>query len=126
MILFIGKYKLVLFDLKSTSNIFHKIFSIFSYDRILKLKHFQIVLGRASSSSEVDIDLFAVKPDKRISRKQCVICHIKSNLFYVFNTGKLPLYVDGNPVLTNTRLRINEKSLIEVNRSFKLFGLAIV
>lgn len=81
----------------------------------------EMIIGRSSSSVPVDIDLNMLNANKKISRKQCVICHIKSNLFFLFNCGKQPVFVDGSPVVTNSRLQINDKSLIEIGDISMIF-----
>ena len=79
---------------------------------MIKIK---ISIGRASRSADVDIDLASIKFDKKISRKHCVIYHINSNLFYIMNKSKTPIFVDGNQVLVGNKQRLNDKSLIEVS-----------
>lgn len=82
----------------------------------------EVSIGRSSSNSKVDIDLSTIyKADKTMSRKQCVICHVKSDLFFLFNRGRMPVFVDGNPVLINERSQLNDKSLIEIGDVAMLF-----
>ena len=79
---------------------------------MIKIK---ISIGRASRSADVDIDLASIKFDKKISRKHCVIYHINSDLFYIMNKSKTPIFIDGNQVLVGNKQRLNDKSLIEVS-----------
>lgn len=88
---------------------------LFSEKIEFKMKKKEISLGRSSSNTEVDFNLGIINENKKISRKQCIIVHLKSNLFYLFNRGKLPVFVDGNPVVLNDKIQLNDKSLIEVN-----------
>jgi len=63
----------------------------------------------------VDVDLSLVyKTDKRMSRRQCVVRHVETNLFFLVNKGKATVFVDGSPVLFNERIQLRDKCLIEV------------
>lgn len=86
-----------------------------------KMKKKEIILGRSSSSTIADIDLSTISSSKKISRKQCVVSHVKSNLFFLFNCGKETVFIDGYPVLINSRLQINDKSLIEIGDLSMIF-----
>lgn len=94
---------------------------LFSEQIEYQMKKKQIILGRSRSNDKIDIDLSLIKLDKRVSRVQCSICHVQSDLFYLSNRGKLTVFIDGKPVLVGCKLLVHDKSLIEVGDITMMF-----
>lgn len=80
-------------------------------------------MGRSDKSISVDINLLDyVKENldtikRKLSRNQCSIVMTDSGLFYLFNNGKMTIFVDGQVLLPMNKVKLNDKSLIEVNQS---------
>jgi hypothetical protein len=81
-------------------------------------------MGRSAKSILIDINLLDyVKEDleimkRKLSRNQCSIVMADSGLFYLFNNGKMTMFVDGQVLLPMSKVKLNDKSLIEVNQLF--------
>ncbi|XP_003741160.1 microspherule protein 1 [Galendromus occidentalis] len=74
----------------------------------------EISLGRSSREIKVDVDFSLEGYAYKISRRQAII-KLRNNGEFVFaNEGKRPVYVDGNPVLTGNKLRLNHNSVVEL------------
>jgi len=74
----------------------------------------EISLGRSSKEVRVDIDFSLEGYAYKVSRRQAII-KLRNNGEFVFaNEGKRPVYVDGNPVLTGNKLRLNHNSVVEL------------
>ncbi|OQR71393.1 microspherule protein 1-like [Tropilaelaps mercedesae] len=92
----------------------------------------EISLGRSSRDVTVDIDFSLEGPaykrlrkisfelcrcvliPSQVSRRQAII-KLRTNGEFVFaNEGKRPVYVDGNPVLTGNKCRLNHNSVVEL------------
>jgi len=58
-------------------------------------------------------DLDPIK--RKLSRNQCSIVMVDSGIFYLFNNGKMAMFVDGQVLLPMSKVKLNDKSLIEVN-----------
>lgn len=86
-----------------------------------KMKKREIALGLSSNCSQVDINLGSITNSKKISTIQCKICLIEDDLFYLFNKGDLVIQVDGESVLKDSKIRIKDKSLIEIDDINLLF-----
>lgn len=93
------------------SEVFFTVFLGFILNFFIK-----ITFGR---SKTVDVDLSSYELfSKKISRVQMKISMIESNLFILFNLGKIQIYVDGKIVEKNKKTQIFDKSIIEVNMIF--------
>uniref|UniRef100_A0A8C4QKP0 Microspherule protein 1 n=1 Tax=Eptatretus burgeri TaxID=7764 RepID=A0A8C4QKP0_EPTBU len=80
----------------------------------------EITLGRATKHSQIDVDLSLEGPAWKISRKQGVIKLRGSGEFIISNEGRRPIYIDGKPVLTGSKWKLNNNSVVEVCRCFCL------
>ena len=75
----------------------------------------QITLGRSTKDAAVDIDLSLEGPAWKVSRKQGIIKLRNSGEFFIANAGKRPIFVDGKPVLTGNKYKLNDNSVVEVS-----------
>lgn len=74
----------------------------------------EISLGRSSREISVDIDFSLEGPAYKVSRRQAII-KLRSNGEFVFaNEGKRAVYIDGKPVLTGNKHRLNHNSVVEL------------
>lgn len=81
----------------------------------------EITFGRNSNDFVVDVNLSLEGAAYKVSRKQGTI-KLKSNGdFFVVNEGKRPIFIDGAPVVTGARTKLNNNNVIEVRKlSLKL------
>lgn len=68
---------------------------------------------------QTDVNLSLEGPASRISRKQailkrCINAETKKEEFFITNTGKLPMYVDGSTVVQGNKARLFDSSIIEI------------
>ena len=77
----------------------------------------QITLGRSTKDAAVDIDLSLEGPAWKVSRKQGIIKLRNSGEFFIANAGKRPIFVDGKPVLTGNKYKLNDNSVVEVSET---------
>ena len=75
----------------------------------------QITLGRATKDNQIDVDLALEGPAWKISRRQGIIKLRNNGDFYIANEGKRPIYVDGKPIHTGFKQKLNNNSAVEVN-----------
>ncbi|XP_074653523.1 microspherule protein 1-like [Tubulanus polymorphus] len=75
----------------------------------------EITLGRATKDNLVDVDLTLEGPAWKISRRQGVIKLRNNGEFFVANEGKRPVYIDGKPVLSGTKQKLNNNSVVEMS-----------
>jgi len=75
----------------------------------------EITFGRNTKDNTVDVDLSLEGPSIKVSRKQGIIKLRSNGDFFISNMGKHPIFVDGNPVLPETRSRLNNNSVLEVS-----------
>lgn len=78
-------------------------------------------MGRSVKLADINL-LDFVKEDwdamkRKLSRNQCSIVMVDSGIFYLFNNGKTVMFVDGQVLLPMSKVKLNDKSLIEVNKS---------
>ena len=79
------------------------------------INQFKVTIGRSSKTAKVDIDLSGYDLNKKISRNQCSLSMVDAGVFYLYNNGKLPVYVDGKPMHAACKTQVYDKSIIEVN-----------
>ena len=65
----------------------------------------------------MDIDLSLEGPAWKVSRKQGIIKLRNSGEFFIANAGKRPIFVDGKPVLTGNKYKLNDNSVVEVSET---------
>ncbi|XP_053675554.1 microspherule protein 1 [Anopheles nili] len=75
----------------------------------------EIVLGRSTKDSTVDVDLSLEGPACKVSRKQGSIKLRSNGDFFMTNEGKRPLYIDGRPLLCGRKTRLNDNCVIEIS-----------
>uniref|UniRef100_A0A182QBF0 FHA domain-containing protein n=1 Tax=Anopheles farauti TaxID=69004 RepID=A0A182QBF0_9DIPT len=75
----------------------------------------EIVLGRSTKDSTVDVDLSLEGPACKVSRKQGSIKLRSNGDFFITNEGKRPLYIDGRPLLCGHKTRLNDNCVIEIS-----------
>lgn len=75
---------------------------------------FQITFGRTTKEQGVDVDLTLEGPAYKVSRKQGTIKLRSNGDFFISNEGKRPIYIDGMPLLSGSKNRINNNCVIEV------------
>lgn len=74
----------------------------------------EITFGRNSNDFVVDVNLSLEGAAYKVSRKQGTI-KLKSNGdFFIVNEGKRPIFIDGAPVVTGARTKLNNNNVIEV------------
>lgn len=74
----------------------------------------QITFGRTTKEQTVDVDLTLEGPAYKVSRKQGTIKLRSNGDFFISNEGKRPIYIDGMPLLSGSKNRINNNCVIEV------------
>lgn len=74
----------------------------------------EITLGRATKDNQIDVDLSLEGPAWKISRKQGVIKLKNNGDFFIANEGRRPFYIDGRPVLTGNKWKLNNNSVVEI------------
>lgn len=75
----------------------------------------EIVLGRTTKDTTVDVDLSHEGPACKVSRKQGTIKLRSNGDFFITNEGKRPLYIDGRPLLCGHKTRLNDNCVIEIS-----------
>ncbi|XP_052330526.1 microspherule protein 1-like [Oncorhynchus keta] len=74
----------------------------------------EITLGRATKDKQIDVDLSLEGPAWKISRKQGIIKLKNNGDFFIANEGRRPIYIDGRPVLSGYKWKLNNNSVVEV------------
>ncbi|MBN3291945.1 MCRS1 protein, partial [Polypterus senegalus] len=74
----------------------------------------EITLGRATKDRQIDVDLSLEGPAWKISRRQGIIKLKNNGDFFIANEGRRPIYVDGRPVLTGNKWKLNNNSVVEI------------
>jgi len=74
----------------------------------------EITFGRTTKEQTVDVDLTLEGPAYKISRKQGTIKLRSNGDFFISNEGKRPIYIDGMPLLSGSKNRINNNCVIEI------------
>ncbi|CAH2224195.1 microspherule 1 [Pelobates cultripes] len=75
----------------------------------------EITLGRATKDNQIDVDLSLEGPAWKISRKQGVIKLKNNGDFFIANEGRRALYIDGRPVLSGSKWKLNHNSVVEIS-----------
>lgn len=75
----------------------------------------EITIGRATKDNQIDVDLSLEGPAWKISRRQGAIKLRNNGDFYIANEGKRPLYIDGKPILTGNKQKLNNNSVVEIS-----------
>ncbi|KAL3639111.1 hypothetical protein CASFOL_017018 [Castilleja foliolosa] len=87
-------------------------------------KHFirktEVILGRETNQSTVDIDLGREKNGGKVTRKQATIKMDMHGIFQMINNGKTSIHVNGKDVAPGYRSSLNHGCLIEIR------GLAFI
>uniref|UniRef100_UPI00358F3C58 microspherule protein 1 isoform X4 n=1 Tax=Myxine glutinosa TaxID=7769 RepID=UPI00358F3C58 len=65
--------------------------------------------------SQIDVDLSLEGPAWKISRKQGVVKLRSSGEFIISNEGRRPIYIDGKPILTGSKWKLNNNSVVEIS-----------
>ncbi|CAA6664517.1 unnamed protein product [Spirodela intermedia] len=78
-----------------------------------RLKHY-IKKPRATDDVHVDIDLKREGPANKISRRQAIIKLDEHGSFYLKNTGKFPIVINGKEVPSGKQLNLSSGCLIEM------------
>ncbi|XP_054711986.1 LOW QUALITY PROTEIN: microspherule protein 1-like [Uloborus diversus] len=74
----------------------------------------EVTLGRSAKDNKVDIDFSQEGPAWKISRRQGIIKMEDNGDFFIINEGKKAIFVDGKPVLSGNKCKINNNSVIEI------------
>ncbi|XP_005986319.1 microspherule protein 1 isoform X1 [Latimeria chalumnae] len=74
----------------------------------------EITLGRATKDNQIDVDLSLEGPAWKISRKQGIIKLKNNGDFFIANEGRRPVYIDGRPVLSGNKWKLNNNSVVEI------------
>ncbi|KAG4071182.1 hypothetical protein HA402_001172 [Bradysia odoriphaga] len=74
----------------------------------------EITFGRTTKELTVDVDLTLEGPAYKVSRKQGTIKLRSNGDFFISNEGKRPIYIDGMPLLSGSKNRINNNCVIEI------------
>jgi microspherule protein 1 len=74
----------------------------------------EITFGRNSNDFVVDVNLSLEGAAYKVSRKQGTIKLKNNGDFFVVNEGKRPIFIDGVPVVTGARTKLNNNNVIEV------------
>ncbi|XP_076861191.1 microspherule protein 1 isoform X1 [Brachyhypopomus gauderio] len=74
----------------------------------------EITLGRATKDKQIDVDLSLEGPAWKISRQQGIIKLKNNGDFFIANEGRRPIYIDGRPVLSGNKWKLNNNSVMEI------------
>ncbi|XP_050229636.1 uncharacterized protein LOC126678776 [Mercurialis annua] len=92
-----------------------------------RIKHYiretEVILGRATDDMEVDIDLGREGPANKISRRQALIKLEADGSFLLRNLGKVPVYLNGQEIVTRQSSFLGSSSLIEIGEMAFMFEI---
>ncbi|XP_059477783.1 microspherule protein 1 [Neocloeon triangulifer] len=74
----------------------------------------EITLGRMTKDLSVDVDLSLEGPAYKVSRRQGTIRLRNNGDFFLVCEGKRSIMVDGKPLLTGKKTRLNNNSVMEI------------
>lgn len=74
----------------------------------------EITFGRNSNDMTVDVNLSLEGAAHKVSRKQGTIKLRSNGDFFILNEGKRPIFIDGAPITTGNRTKLNNNNVIEV------------
>lgn len=80
----------------------------------------EITFGRNSNDFVVDVNLSLEGAAYKVSRKQGTIKLRSNGDFFIVNEGKRPIFIDGAPVITGGRTKLNNNNVIEVRKRFSV------
>ncbi|KXJ68971.1 hypothetical protein RP20_CCG000783 [Aedes albopictus] len=75
----------------------------------------EIIFGRSTKDTVVDVDFSLEGPAYKVSRKQGTIKLRSNGDFFITNEGKRPLYIDGTPLMYGNKTRLNNNCVIEIS-----------
>lgn len=75
----------------------------------------EIIVGRSTKDYTVDVNLELEGPAAKVSRKQGTIKLRSNGDFFITNEGKRPLFIDGMPLLTGNKIKLNNNCVIEIS-----------
>jgi len=75
----------------------------------------EITFGRNSNDFVVDVNLSLEGAAHKVSRKQGTIKLRSNGDFFIVNEGKRPIFIDGAPVVTGGRTKLNNNNVIEIS-----------
>ncbi|CAM8938400.1 unnamed protein product [Rhodiola kirilowii] len=85
------------------------------------IKKSEVLVGRETDDSHVDIDLGAEGCAQKVSRRQAVIKLEADGKFYIKNIGKRSIYKNNLEVATGQIVRLQSGNLIEIRRMTFIF-----
>lgn len=95
------------------------------YGRHLKkyIKKTEVILGRATIDSEVDIDLGEEGRANKVSRRQALIKMDRDGSFFLKNLGKSSIFLNGREVARGQLASLNSGGLIEIREMAFVFEM---
>jgi len=88
-----------------------------------EMKSKEILLGRTTGESVVDVDLAEEGDASKVSRKQALIKLKRDGEFYIHNIGRATLFINGRPVPTGKRRTLSHCCLVEVRQIAFIFEI---
>ncbi|KAF5735984.1 hypothetical protein HS088_TW14G00114 [Tripterygium wilfordii] len=92
-----------------------------------RLKHYiketEVILGRATDETDVDIDLRREGCANKISRRQALIRMGEDGSFFLKNLGKSSMFVNGKEVTTGQHMHLTPSCLIEIRELAFVFDI---
>uniref|UniRef100_A0A7N0V655 FHA domain-containing protein n=1 Tax=Kalanchoe fedtschenkoi TaxID=63787 RepID=A0A7N0V655_KALFE len=85
------------------------------------IKKSEVLLGRGTNVSHVDIDLGAEGRAQKVSRRQAVIKLEADGKFYLTNIGKQSIYKNSLEVASGQTVRLQSSNLIEIQKITLIF-----
>ncbi|KAL6995760.1 hypothetical protein U1Q18_005896, partial [Sarracenia purpurea var. burkii] len=85
------------------------------------IKKSEVVLGRATGDSDVDVDLAKEGHANKISRRQAIIKMDQSGSFYLKNLGKCSISVNNKEIAPKQSATLTSSCLIEVRGMLFVF-----
>lgn len=80
----------------------------------------EITFGRNTNDFVVDVNLSLEGAAHKVSRKQGTIKLRNNGDFFIVNEGKRPIFIDGAPIVTGGRTKLNNNNVIEVRTQTSL------
>jgi microspherule protein 1 len=76
----------------------------------------EITVGRNAKDFCVDVNLSLEGTAYKVSRKQGTIKMRNNGDFFLANEGKRPIFVDGVPIITGSKIKLHNNNVIEVRK----------
>jgi len=74
-----------------------------------------VTLGRANRRTHVDVDLSLEGPAFKLCRRQaCITLSPQTGEFSIANEGRVTMYIDGQPLLAQSIMRLDNNAVVEV------------